>query len=96
MAYGLLEQVYGRDAGRERQVPSKTADIAYTFSNNIINKHCFRCNMASSVHQLSDNEREWFDYFMESYTKEQMILKYIGKLRQLNKATGAYDGVLYD
>jgi hypothetical protein len=45
VAYGLLEQVYGRDARRERQAPSKTADIAYTFSNNIIRKDCFRLIM---------------------------------------------------
>ena len=41
----MLEQVYGRAARREPQVPSKNDNIAYIFSNNIINKHCFRCNM---------------------------------------------------
>lgn len=43
----MLEQVYGRVARREPQVPSKIDDIAYTFSNNIIKKHCFRCIMRS-------------------------------------------------
>jgi len=41
----LLEQVYGRAARREPQVPSKIDDIAYSFSNNIITKLSFRSIM---------------------------------------------------
>ena len=52
--------------------------------------------MATQYSQLTENEREWFDYFMESYSKDQMIIKYIQKIKELNIAQGGRDGILYD
>ena len=87
----------------DAQHPPPWWAFSYTIFNNIINKYYkqapLRLIMASSVYaytQLNDNEREWFAYFMESYTKEQMIIKYIAKVKELNVAEGGRDGVLCD
>ena len=71
-------------------------NIPYAFSNNIINGKRFRDIMATQYSQLTENEREWFEYFMESYSKDQMIIKYIQKIKELNIAQGGRDGILYD
>ena len=52
--------------------------------------------MATQVSQLTDNEREWFDYFMASYSKDQIVVMYIYKIREIVKLEGEYNGVLYD
>lgn len=52
--------------------------------------------MATQVSHLTANEREWYDYFMESYSKDQMVLKYIGKLKEIAKLEGWNGSVLYD
>lgn len=76
--------------------PTVSRYIAVRFLNNIIKKTLFRSIMGTSVSQLSDHEREWYDYFMQNYSKDQMIVKYIKKIQELNMAQGGRDGILYD
>lgn len=52
--------------------------------------------MATQVSQLTTYEREWFDYFMQSYSKDQMVIKYIAKLKEIAKLEGWNESVLYD
>jgi hypothetical protein len=55
----LLEQVYGRDARREQQAPSKNGNIAYSFSNNIIRKVSFR----SIMDVFPDDDMPEYEYY---------------------------------
>ena len=52
--------------------------------------------MTTRVIDLTENEREWYDYFMQSYSKDQIVVKYILKLKLIARLEGHYDGVLYD